>query len=74
MTQKDILQFWRAVEIFNLPDFEEKEKKLLEKGEKLPWEIKTQNSQNKKWKYIITFGKITKSTIVEEIEKIVCKK
>lgn len=40
MKQKDILQFWRDVEIFNLPDFDQKGATLLEKNTPFPWEMK----------------------------------
>ncbi len=68
MNQKDILQFWRDVEIFNLPDFDQKGATLLEKNTPFPWEMKRKNKENKKWRYTITFGNIPKASIIEEIK------
>lgn len=51
MKQKDILQFWRDVEIFNLPDFEQKGATLLEKNTPFPWEMKRKNKEKIKKKY-----------------------
>ncbi len=45
MNQKDILQFWRDVEIFNLPDFDQKGATLLEKNTPFPWEMKRKNKE-----------------------------
>ncbi len=68
MNPKNILQFWRDVEIFNLPDFDPKKTTLLEKNTPFPWEMKKKNEENKKWRYTITFGNIPKASIIEEIK------
>lgn len=69
MIQKNILQFWREVEIFSLPDFDFKNAILLEKKAPFPWEIKKKSKEDKKWQYTITFGNIPKASIIEEIKK-----
>lgn len=70
MTQKDILHFWRNVEIFNLPDLDVKNIKLLNEENKLPWETDKSTKKDKKRIYTLFFGKVSKENIVNHIENL----
>ncbi|MFD1604708.1 AAA domain-containing protein [Flavobacterium artemisiae] len=67
MKKRDILQFWRDVEIFNLPDFN-KDAVPISNGELLPWQqlVKTPK-KNYKWRYTLIFGKIEKKIIIDHL-------
>ncbi|MGS2740062.1 DEAD/DEAH box helicase [Sinomicrobium sp. M5D2P17] len=70
MKQQDILQFWRDVEIFNLPDFN-KDSLLLEVNADLPWFKENRpGRKNYKWRYTLIFGKIDKKVIVEHLNNL----
>ncbi len=62
MSQKNILHFWRNVEIFNLPDLDIKNIKRLDD---LPWEEEKVLQKGKKKIYTLFFGKIPKENIVK---------
>jgi hypothetical protein len=67
LKKQDILQFWRSVEIFDLPDFND-DAVLLKSGEPLPWLIKERPVRTYyKWNYTVIFGKIEKKTILDHI-------
>jgi len=67
LKKQDILQFWRDVEIFNLPDFD-KDATPLNNEELLPWEqIVKQPKKNYKWRYTLIFGKIEKKIILDHL-------
>lgn len=67
MKKQDILQFWRSVEIFDLPDFND-EAALLKNGELLPWLIKDRPVKTHyKWSFTVIFGKIEKKTILDHM-------
>ncbi|MBB4038128.1 superfamily I DNA and/or RNA helicase [Dysgonomonas hofstadii] len=70
MKQQKILEFWRNVEIFDLPDFN-KDAYLIEEGEPLPWLGNNKPSNaNYKYRYTIIFGKIQKEVIVEHLNNL----
>lgn len=66
--QKAILNFWRAIEIFNLPDLPT-EANLFQKGASLPWELPHENEKDLKWHHIVFLGRIPKKIITEKIEE-----
>ncbi|MBJ2126343.1 ATP-binding protein [Flavobacterium sp. IB48] len=67
MKKQDILQFWRDVEIFNLPDFN-KDAALINDGDILPWQHKASPfKKNYKWRYTLIFGKIEKKLILNHL-------
>jgi predicted nucleic acid-binding Zn-ribbon protein len=67
-TQKNVLQFWRDIEIFNLPDMPDK-LNYLETGSPLPWAIPQEPLEDAKRRYILYFGKQKKLHITGLIEK-----
>lgn len=69
LKQKQILEFWRNVEIFNLPDFNNKAIPL-ELGEVLPWTLKKSPIDVENvLRYTIFFGRIEKKVIVDQIDQ-----
>ncbi|MBX9886967.1 MAG: ATP-binding protein [Flavobacteriaceae bacterium] len=67
MKKQDILQFWRDVEIFNLPDFN-KDATLINNGDALPWQHKVKPpKKNYKWRYTLVFGRIEKKLILDHL-------
>lgn len=67
MKQRDILQFWRDVEIFDLPDFNE-DASPLESGDQLPWLAQHRPAKKHyKWRYTLVFGKIVKKQIIDHL-------
>nr|WP_315143521.1 AAA domain-containing protein [uncultured Flavobacterium sp.] len=67
MKKQDILQFWRNVEIFNLPDFN-KDAALINNGDALPWQHKINPpKKNYKWRYTLVFGRIEKKLILDHL-------
>lgn len=70
MKQQTILEFWRNVEVFDLPDFN-KDAYLVEEGEHLPWLGNNKPSnKNYKYRYTIIFGKIEKDLIVSHLNNL----
>lgn len=70
MKQQKILEFWRNVEIFDLPDFN-KDTYLIDEGEPLPWLGNNKPSNaNYKYRYTIIFGKIQKEVIVDHLNNL----
>lgn len=67
MIQRDILTFWRDVEIFDLPDLK-KEATLITPKDNLPWLNAVKAAKkNYKWKYTLYFGKIEKKKILAHL-------
>lgn len=67
LKKQDILQFWRDVEIFNLPDFN-KDATLINNGDALPWQHKVKPpKKNYKWRYTLVFGRIEKKLILDHL-------
>jgi hypothetical protein len=67
LKQKDILEFWRDVEVFDLPDLHS-EAKLLQEGDELPWFRSDRlEKKNYKWRYTLIFGKIDKKVVVDHL-------
>lgn len=73
MEQKKILEFWRNVEIFNLPDFN-KDAFHLKVSEALPWTLNELSSKkNYVLQYTIIFGKLEKKLVIDHIEQFLDK-
>ncbi|WP_316632344.1 ATP-binding protein [uncultured Flavobacterium sp.] len=69
MKQKDILEFWRNVEIFNLPDFNN-DGVLLKTEQIFPWILNKKATRNNYvLQHTLFFGKLEKKTIVDQIDK-----
>ncbi len=67
LKKQDILQFWRNVEIFNLPDFN-KDAALINNGDALPWQPEIKPAKkNYKWRYTLVFGRIEKKLILDHL-------
>lgn len=67
MKQRDILRFWRDVEIFDLPDFNEDASPLVT-GDHLPWLAQHRPAKKHyKWRYTLIFGKIEKKQIIDHL-------
>lgn len=66
--QKNILKFWRDIEIFNLPDLSENVY-LIDKNTHLPWTLEQQPLEDAKRQYILYFGKQQKIDVVKIIEE-----
>ncbi|HMR82337.1 MAG TPA: AAA domain-containing protein, partial [Niabella sp.] len=66
--QKAILNFWRAIEIFNFPDLLP-EAKLFQPDMALPWELEQEKNENYKWHHIVFLGRVAKEHIVDRIER-----
>lgn len=67
LKKREILRFWRDVEIFDLPSFND-DAALLNNGEALPWLEQTRSPRkNYKWRYTIIFGRIEKKLILNEL-------
>lgn len=70
MKQRDVLNFWRDVEVFNLPDFN-KESSALPHNALLPWEKDMRPLRNPKynvWRFTLLFGRIPKKEVIHTIE------
>lgn len=66
MRQNDILKYWRDVEIFDLPSFNE-DSIPLQNGD-LPWlKAKREPKKNYQWRYTLFFGKIDNSLIIDQL-------
>lgn len=69
MKQKDVLEFWRNVEIFNLPDFN-KDSFLLKIEQILPWTLNKKATRNNYvLQHTLIFGKLEKKKIVDQIDQ-----
>jgi len=67
LKKQDIIRFWRDIEIFNLPDFND-DAISLNNGEQLPWQqIIKLAKKNYKWRYTLIFGKIEKKLILDHL-------
>lgn len=67
MERQDILNFWRDVEIFDIPDFK-KEASLIEPDASLPWlGVVKPPKEHYKWSYTLIFGKIKKKRIINHL-------
>lgn len=67
MKQRDILKFWRDIEIFDLPDFNN-DAALLNNGDILPWlQQRPGNRNHYKWRYTLIFGRIEKKLILDHL-------
>lgn len=71
MKQQDILAFWRDIEVFNLPDFNN-DCYLLEPDAPFPWQSERplRNPKANVWRYILFFGRIGKKNVVDTIERL----
>ncbi|SHL62651.1 DEAD/DEAH box helicase [Flavobacterium pectinovorum] len=68
MKQKDILEFWRNIEIFNLPDFNNNAA-LLKTEQIFPWVLnKTAAKKNYVLQHTLIFGRLEKKKIVDQID------
>lgn len=67
--KKNILKFWRDVEIFNLPDLPDK-LCYLEADSPLPWTTPQEPLEDAKRRYILYFGKQKKLHITTLIENL----
>lgn len=67
MKKQDIIQFWRDIEIFDLPDLN-KEAILISSDDELPWLHGTRETKKHyKWRFTLLFGKIDKKFILEHL-------
>lgn len=67
LKKQDILQFWRDIEIFDLPDLN-KEASLINVNDALPWLHKVREpKKHYKWRYTLFFGKIDKKIIIDHL-------
>ncbi len=66
--QKAILNFWRAIEIFNLPDISSSTE-LFQPNMPLPWELEQERNENYNWHHIVFIGRVAKEQVVDRIEK-----
>lgn len=70
MKQQDILTFWRDVEVFNLPDFNN-DCYLLKSDVPFPWQNQKppRNPKTNVWRYTLFFGRIRKGEVIEVIDE-----
>ncbi|OUL60121.1 AAA domain-containing protein, partial [Flavobacterium sp. AJR] len=69
MKQKYILEFWRNVEIFNLPDFN-KDAAIIKTEQIFPWALnKNAVKNNYVLQHTLIFGKLEKKKIVDQIDQ-----
>ena len=67
MKKQDILQFWRAIELFDLPELT-KDASLIDTSTVFPWADKVKETKkHSTWRYTLLFGKIDKKHILEYI-------
>lgn len=66
--EQHILNFWRNVEVFDLPQFNKDSYQLIENSP-LPW-LKGERHAKKNyvWQYTLLFGKLEKKKVVENID------
>ncbi|WP_431214643.1 hypothetical protein ACQ86N_07640 [Puia sp. P3] len=73
---KDILKFWRAAELFNLPDVPVSKKKKqysdLLPGEDLPWEpgVLPSPKEGKRWRHTLYFHVLNKQEVVALLSRL----
>lgn len=66
--EQQVLNFWRNVEIFDLPQFK-KDSYLLIENSPLPWlQGKRSTKEDYVWQYTLLFGKLEKKKVVENID------
>ncbi|WEK38011.1 MAG: ATP-binding protein [Candidatus Pseudobacter hemicellulosilyticus] len=74
----NILNYWRSIELLNLPDVPPEDKKskkffsYLTVDEQLPWEYEElqQIQKGKKWKHTLYLHCLSKQSVVEYLEKL----
>ncbi|NAW50817.1 ATP-binding domain-containing protein [Elizabethkingia argentiflava] len=67
MKKQDIIQFWRDIEIFDLPDLN-KNATLIDTNDALPWLQELREAEeHDKWRFTLLFGKIDKKFILEHV-------
>lgn len=67
MKKQDLLQFWRDIEIFDLPELS-KDASLIDADSILPWTYKLKEPRKHfTWRYTLLFGKIDKKHVLEHI-------
>ncbi|GGB20736.1 ATP-binding protein [Mucilaginibacter rubeus] len=66
-TQKDILSFWKDIEVFSLPDLPSNAKEL-DLNKPLPWQLPFTPQANSTWRHIVFLGKHGKSKIIDVID------
>ena len=67
MKEQDILNFWRDIEIVDIPDLN-KEATILKPNENLPWLSSViPPKKHYKWSFTLIFGKIEKKQILEHL-------
>lgn len=65
-----ILQFWRNIEIFHLPDFD-KDAVPLSGFESMPWEMqKPLKNEKKSRRFTFYLGKVAKSSVIDYLRQI----
>ena len=75
---KQVLSFWRDIEIFNMPDLPRNERKpgkvhkKLTREEKLPWQIAAMqtNSPKKQWVHTLYFHCIPKQAVIDQFSEL----
>lgn len=70
MKQQHILNFWRDVEVFNLPDFNNDCSLLT--AASFPWQTNKplKNPRANVWRYTLLFGRIAKKDVIDTIERL----
>ncbi|ROI06889.1 hypothetical protein EGI16_03015 [Chryseobacterium sp. G0240] len=67
-SKQHVLNFWRNIEIFDLPQFN-KDSYLLEENTLLPWIQGRQSARkNYVWQYTLIFGRLEKKKVIENID------
>ncbi len=66
--QKNILSFWKDIEVFSLPDLSS-DAKILDLKKTLPWQLPFTPQKNKTWRHIVFLGKQEKEKIIDLIDK-----
>jgi len=67
LKKQDIIQFWRDIEIFDLPDLN-KDATLIDTNDTLPWLQELREAKKHyKWRFTLLFGKIDKKFILEHL-------
>jgi len=74
LKKQHILQFWRDIEIFDLPSLN-KDAALINVNDTLPWLHQLRAPKNHyKWRYTLFFGKIDKKTIIDHLNTLLNSK
>ncbi len=66
--RKDVITFWRDIEIFHLPDLPNEAK---QPGNKLPWELPFTPDEKYTIRHYVVFGKQKKEHVVRLLEKLI---